>query len=644
MSQTISTELARGLEYHQKGQLSEAEEIYRGQLSEEPGHREASQLLGALLVQDNRAEQALPLLQAVLTKDPNNSVVLGNLGTAYSRLNDYPQAIASYRSSLTITPKSPDVAANLGSVLLKTKQFDQAVPVLRHALELSPGLLSIHMNLAIALLKTEQSEEACEQFELVLAQQPMYRQALAGLGQLLLQREETDERAVDCWQRLTQLEPDNPSMYNNLATTLKGRKQFAEAEVACRKALELRPDFFPAMCNFGLILAAQSRFEEARHVLRQAVALLSARDDSAADESQQIDVGIDSYRTNEFACIAYCQLAATTNMLGEHEEARWAITKGLEINPNDVESRMMRGFLHLQVGEFEKGWPDYECRKLGKQAPRKFPAPEWTGEPQPDKTILLHAEQGLGDSIHFIRYARLVKERVGRVVFLCHKPLAKLMRLFPDIDQVIADGETLPTYDFQVPLLSLPAVFNTTWETVPRQVPYLLADAELEASWRERLQSIDGFRIGIAWQGNKEFANDLYRRVPLRQFKIFADLPGVRLINLQKGDGSEQLAEIDFELTTFSDVDTTAGAFMDTAAIMKNVDLVISPCTATPHLAGALGVPVWLAKSFAAEWRWLADDRQENPWYPTMRMFRQPTLGDWETVFQRMTSELRRMI
>ena len=215
------------------------------------------------------------------------------------------------------------------------------------------------------------------------------------------------------------------------------------------------------------------------------------------------------------------------------------------------------------------------------------------------------------------------------------------MEMCPDIDVVIADGDRLPPYDLHVALLSLPSVFRSSMESIPRKVPYLFASPKLVEEWRERLMDFDGLRVGIAWQGNREFANDQFRRVPLKMFERLAAIPNVSLICLQKGDGMEQLSEIDFEVTIFPEMDTQSGAFMDTAAVMMNLDLIISPCTATPHLAGALGRNVWLAKSFVSEWRWVADDREENPWYPTMRMFRQPTLGDWGSVFDRMASEIK---
>lgn len=641
MTSQKQSELVQAFHLHQQGRWREAEAIYREILTAEPDNSSAKQLLGAVLVQDGRASEAIPVLQAVLQQEPGNPACLGNLGTAYSRMHKLPEAIECYRRAAALDPGNADVARNLGSVLLKARQFSDAIAPLRRALELGPPAWTVHMNLAIALLKSDHEAEAEKHFNQVLEQQPSHRQALAGLGQILLKQKNAGERAVECWRKLTVIEPENPSIHNNYATALKGLKRFDEAEAACRRALSIYPGFKPALCNLGLILASTGRFEEAREYLRQAVSEEVAQD-SAFDAHETIDLGEEKER--EIQCVAYCQLAATTNMLGNQPEAHWAISKALQISPDDPESRMMRGFLHLQSGEFEKGWPDYEWRKRSAHAPRSMRGPEWDGTAHPDKTILLHAEQGLGDSIHFIRYAKLVAERVGKVKFLCHKPLARLMRLCPYLDEVIADGEPLSAYDLQIALLSLPAIFQTSLATVPNEVPYLFADEALVEHWKNRLKHIAGFRIGIAWQGNREFANDQFRRVPLSEFRRLAQIPGVQLISLQKGDGTEQLAEIDFQVHTFDDMDTTQGAFMDSAAIMRNIDLVISPCTATPHLAGALGIPVWLAKSFAAEWRWLADDRERNPWYPSMHMFRQEKLGDWTPVFTRMSQKLELII
>jgi len=638
----VSPELSSlqlGLRLHQEGKFEEAGRVYREILEVYPESKDGVHLLGAMLVQNGQAEEAVELLEIAITKHPGHAPLYTNLGTAYSRLGQFEKAASSYKKAIAIEPTDYDANKNLGTVFIKAGRIQEGADQLAKVLKMVPSALELRVTYASALFKLGQEAEAKLQFEQILQVSPKNRQALAGLGQILLQQPEPDERTVTCWEELTRMEPENAAIHNNLATTLKNLKRFEEAESACHRALALIPDFFAALCNLGLVLSGQNRFEEACVVLHRAIELGAARQESRVTSLPKF-ANIDEAMWKEFGCIAYCQLAAILNLRGMTAEAEEAVSHALFIRPDDVDSQMMQGFLYLQSGAFEKGWPLYEKRRLGKMGPRKLNRPEWYGESLDGRVLLIHAEQGLGDSLHFIRYAKLVKKNGGKIVFLSHRPLAKFMKGCDYLDHVIADGDPLPSYDLQVPLLSMPGVFGTSFQSVPQDVPYLRADADLVNHWASKMSFIDGFRIGIAWQGNRDFANDELRRVPLDQFRNLAKTPGVKLICLQRGDGTEQLQAVDFEVIQFENIDRGAGAFMDSAAIMENVDLVISPCTAIPHLAGGLGRPIWLAKSFAAEWRWMNDDREENPWYPSMTMFRQPKIGDWATVFDRMQLRL----
>jgi hypothetical protein len=297
------------------------------------------------------------------------------------------------------------------------------------------------------------------------------------------------------------------------------------------------------------------------------------------------------------------------------------------------------------MGHFEQGWPSYEwrwkCKEFGSMPPLR--APLWDGSPLDGRTILIHAEQGLGDTLQFIRYVPLVQQRGGRVIMMCQPPLMRLLAHCPGIERLIPHGETPPEIDLHVPLLSLPKLLGTTVESVPADGPYLDADSDLVEIWRHRLAAYPGFKIGIAWQGNPKFRLDRIRSIPLAQFAPLADVPGVHLLSLQKGAGGEQLAapERRFPVTDLGcQLDETTGAFMDTAAVMKNLDLVITSDTSIAHLAGALGVPVWVALNDVPDWRWLLN-RDDSPWYPPMRLFRQRRTGHWEDVFDRIAEALR---
>jgi hypothetical protein len=299
--------------------------------------------------------------------------------------------------------------------------------------------------------------------------------------------------------------------------------------------------------------------------------------------------------------------------------------------------------LWLVQGNLEEGWPEYEWRWRCKDAfERAFDQARWDGSPLNGRTILLHAEQGLGDTIQLVRYAPMVHERGGGVVLECQKPLERLLARSPGIDQLVTQGSALPSFDVHLPLLSLPGVFRTTLATVPGTAPYVFADPDLVEYWRQELSTLSGRRIGIVWQGSPTYNSDTRRSIPLTEFAPLARVPGVHLISLQKGLGVEQLKALPegFRVLDLSErLDQTAGPFMDTAAVIMNLDLVIAPDTAIAHLAGALGARVWVALATSPSWRWLLD-RDDSPWYPTARLFRQRENGSWLGVMEQIAEAL----
>jgi hypothetical protein len=332
------------------------------------------------------------------------------------------------------------------------------------------------------------------------------------------------------------------------------------------------------------------------------------------------------------------------------------------------------------LGDWLNAWPEYEWRLQTEEFPRcPFPQPRWDGSPLAGRTLLVLAEQGLGDTFQFLRFVVSVRQRGERVIFQCQPALLSLLAECLGRADLFAQGSQLPEFDVYSPLLSLPGVLGTVPTTVPAPVPYMRAWAYLVDYWRHELAACGvrcstcdvntlpaeqlprtthhtpRIKIGIAWQGTPKFRGDRQRSIPLEQFARLAQVPGVQLISLQKGPGTEQLSVVGCQLsdnrplTTDNSrvldlgarLDEASGAFMDTAAVMINLDLVISSDTAVPHLAGALGVPVWVALALAPDWRWLLK-LEDSPWYPTMRLFRQSSYGDWEDVFKRMTDEIKK--
>ncbi len=305
---------------------------------------------------------------------------------------------------------------------------------------------------------------------------------------------------------------------------------------------------------------------------------------------------------------------------------------------------MHLGTCYLVEGDYQRGWPAYEARlRIPKFLPWQHNLPRWMGEPLAGRRVLLLGEPGLGNTILFLRYARLLKQRALRVVLAAHSTLGRLLASHPDLDELFVPGSAkqLPSADFHLPLLSAPYAFGTDASSIPGNVPYLWADPELTGAWGRELAGIDGYRIGIVWRGSPVYHYDRWRSTALAQFAPLARIPGVRLISLQKGAGSEQVATVDFPVLDLSHrLDETAGPFMDTAAVIRNLDLVVSVDTAVAHLAGALGAPVWVPLHFSPYWPWLLD-REDSPWYPTAQLFRQTTLDGWPDVFERMAKGLQ---
>jgi hypothetical protein len=325
--------------------------------------------------------------------------------------------------------------------------------------------------------------------------------------------------------------------------------------------------------------------------------------------------------------------------------------------------------LWLMRGDLEQGWGEYEWRWKIAGNPRRYASqPLWDGSPLAGRTILVYWEQGLGDTMQFVRYLPLLRQLGAGTILECPPGLIPLLSSAAGVDHLIAQGSTPPSFDVQAPLLDLPAIIQTSLNHIPAAIPYLDADPRLVEYWPEELQKDEGgrmkderiahsdssfilppssFRVGIAWQGTPTHRLDRQRSISLAEFGPLAEVDGVRLISLQKGAGAGQTETIKDEggrmkVSSFV-LDETVGAFMDSAAIIKSLDLVVSSDTAVPHLAGALGVPVWVALSTVPDWRWLLE-REDSPWYPTMRLFRQTRAGQWADVFERMARELHKIL
>jgi tetratricopeptide (TPR) repeat protein len=495
-----------------------------------------------------------------------------------------------------------------------------------------------------------EAEQGCRQ---VLDAEPCHAEAVHLLGVLASQAGKHD-LAAERLGLATRLGPDNAGYHYNLGVARQVLGRVDEAVASYREAMRLEPGHADAHHNLGFALAQQGSLQDAETHYRAAVRLKP--DHSEAHHNLALLLRQEGRLTEAVAHFreavrvhpehvhALHNLGLTLVGLGQVEEGLPCYERVLALRPDEAETRFCRSMVWLLRGEFERGWVEYEWRWRSKQAPPlRHNQPAWDGSELAGRTVLLYAEQGLGDTLQFIRYATLVKRRGGTVVVECQPALVPLLRACPAIDRIVAPEEALPPIDVQAPLLSLPRIFGTTRDTIPAAVPYVFADPALVERWRRDLGGLRAFKVGIAWQGSPTHLWDRQRSIPLEQFAALAQVPGVRLISLQHGQGREQAQAVAdrFAVLDCCDQDDSSGwEFGETAAIVKNLNLVITCDTSVAHLAGSLGAPVWVALAHAPDWRWQLG-RDDSPWYPTMRLFRQTRPGDWNGVFLRMARALR---
>ena len=452
-----------------------------------------------------------------------------------------------------------------------------------------------------------------------LAEQ-IYRQILsvdAKLGVIHLQRQQY-QNAVDLISKAIAINPKLNPYHFNLGMALYELGKLEQAVASYQKALNLNPNDPATLSDLGVALHELGHCDEAMPHLLRAI---------------ELDPTFSS---------AYNNLGYVFQELDQSDQAISCYRKAIELNQDYADAHSNHGISMLLNGQFKDAWNEYEWRwqrssKEQKPLPH-FSRPQWQGERSLNGgNIYLWAEQGFGDSIQFIRYAPLVKAFGWNVVVAVQPKLKSLLKTIEGVT-VISLGEDPPPFDFHCPLLSLPKVFETNLDTIPAAIPYLQADPERTAAWQTRLPN-NKTRIGISWQGNSKTKTDFGRSLPLHYFAPLAEMPGVQLISLQKNDGVEQLQKLPSVLTLGPDFDNGPDAFLDTAAVMMTLDLIITSDTSIAHLAGALGRPVWVLLKAVPDWRWLRY-RNDCPWYPTMRLFRQRIRGDWADVIEQVRQEL----
>jgi tetratricopeptide (TPR) repeat protein len=533
-----------------------------------------------------RLAEAEKLYRQVLTADPFHAASLHQLAQLASQIGRHEEAEELIKCAVAVAPAEPLYHLTQGNLLQATGQLKDAAASYRAAIALAPDMVDAHNNLGVTMQRQGRLEEAAACYRRAVVLGPRSMSALSNLG-VVLEALGRQQEAIKTYHSIIALDPDHAMAHHRLGVLHLQLEQAAEAASCFETVTRLSPDL--------------------------------------ADE--------------------HTYLGMARLRLGRPDDAIPCFKTALGLQPNDAIAHFNLATTLLTLGEMPTGWREYEWRwrlEPGSPCRRDFVQPQWQGEPAAGRTILIHAEQGFGDALQFCRYAPLVKARGLRVVVEAPSPLIRLLSRLPRIDGVVETGAPLPAFDLQCPMLSLPLAFGTSLETIPGVTPYLAADARHIALWGARLDRTTGggLRVGLVWEGGnyrtsaEAVAINRRRSLKPAQLAPLLEVPSARFFSLQK---EGERAPAAFALIDYMD---EMADFADTAALIANLDLVISVDTAVAHLAGALGKPVWLLDRLDHCWRWLAG-RLDSPWYPTMRIYRQPSQGDWDSVLTQVVGDLR---
>ena len=616
-----------GVRYLQSGQFSEAEKCCREILAGDPDHAESLHLLGLISAKTDRCDQAIEYFAQAIRKNPNNADYLSNLGTVLRRQDRFEEALRSFDLALSLKPDSAATWIKLGYVLQRLERFEEALLAYDHALKIDTphtgakdlSQADVFYKRGVCFRHLLRLEEACTSYGNALAIYPDHFDALNDRGRTLLDMWRADEALAD-FRKAIALEPNSVATLNNSGIGLILLKRYEEALTILDRALSISPEIEELFNNKGNALKNLGRLDEA----------LASYDRAIALKPDYVEA-----HSNRGNCL---------DEMGRYREALSSYEVALALQPHHADAHWNTAVNLLRAGDLKTGWVEYEWRWKIRSFQVKhwhFKQPLWIGaEPIDGKVVLLHNEQGLGDALQFCRYVSLLAARGARVVLEIDEPLKALLSDLTGVSDCISKGETPPDFDFHCPLTSLPLAFDTTLDTIPSAVPYISVGAHA-TDWGARLGSRNLPRIGLVWSGNPVHGNDRNRSVPLRSLLPLLDVEA-QFVSLQKDIRSSDEVVLR-ERSDILHLGPELQSFVDTAALIEHLDLVISVDTSVAHLAGALARPVWILLPYVPDWRWLLD-REDSPWYPTARLFRQSQAREWPSVVDDMRGALTKFV
>jgi tetratricopeptide (TPR) repeat protein len=654
------------LALHRQGQLAQARKLYGQILARQPKHFAALHLAGVAAGQMGDFAASAHLIGEAIDINPHNAAAHNNRGSAFKELGQWDAALASFERAIAIDPGYAEAHSNRGVVQSRLGRLEAAVASYDRALALKPDYADALYNRGNAQQALGQFQAALASYERAIAVNPGAANAHYNRANLQRRLGELDaalasyDRAIAAW-------PDHLDAHCNRGSVLDELRRFEAALASFDRCIAMKPDHAPAHANRGKVLIELQRFEEALQSCDRAIQLQPDFADAwvgrgaALKELRRWDEALASYdraiQLQPTAAEAHANRGVLFYELNRVPAALDSYDCAIAADPHFARARFYKSMAMLLAGDYENGWREYEWRWRSEPGARRAllrtDVPAWDGTTAIDgRTILLHCEQGLGDTLQFCRYASRVADLGASVILEVQRPLRSLLAGLRGVARLAVLGEPLPPFDHHCALMSLPHAFKTTLSTIPAAVPYVAVDAEKSLAWQLRLGPKTRPRVGLVWSGGfrpekpELWAANARRNIPLSTLAALVT-PGIDFYSLQKGEPAEselkQLAASGGEGPVLLDMTAELHDFADTAALIEHLDLVISVDTSTAHLAGALGKPVWILNRFDTCWRWLLD-RTDSPWYPTARLYRQPKYGEWDDVIATVRADLARWL
>jgi tetratricopeptide (TPR) repeat protein len=679
-----------GMASAQQGLFTDAASALRKAIKVAPKHAAAHNLLGATLRELGKYDEALACFDRAILLQPNFIEAFINRAALLAILGRHREAIEAYDRGLSQRPGWLEGWNDRGNILAASGQHEDAIASFDRAIALAPNSPELHANRGASLAALERHEEAIMSFDRAIAARPSFAEVIVNRGNSL-RKLDRDKEALAEYGRAIAIRPDFAEAYFSRAVLQQERRDLVAALADFERALSLRPTIQEAHRHRAIAFFTLGRLPDALESCDRAIAaapdadsawLLRARisfglghdQDALAACSRAIELSPEQFTHYEqkvyvlamlgrveealdlFGCLSKshpknaeisAMRAAFCNFIGRFEDAHSETLRSLSLEPANDNILYRASFTDRVHGRWIEGSQRYEHRSSLKGL-LDLPYGRWAGEPPDGELLLLVGEQGLGDRIQYCCYVPFLAQLGHRVAMWTDAKSELMLRGVPGLEEVVTDLETLVNEDSHfrwVPIASLPYVLHTTPDSVPATAPFLAVDPARTAEWRQRIGT-SGFKIGISWQGNPDFMTDRFRSIPLREFAPLAEVAGVRLLSLQKCPGSDQIGTVRFAdqieaPLPYSDV--SGQAMVETAAMMMNLDLIITSDTMIAHLAGALGRPTFLGLQLVPDWRWLLD-REDTPWYPSVRLFRQKKLGEWTDVFRHITDAVRQIV